>query len=122
MTESPHLLTLSEQARMVREGDITAVELVKAHLAEIERLNPRLNSFITVDAENAIKQADVIDKSRAAGEKLGPLAGVTVGVKDSMVCEQQTILVFSKIGFPKKTLLPSHACVKPEQSSLERPT
>tara|TARA_A100001037_G_scaffold306070_1_gene349004 strand:+ start:5102 stop:6496 length:1395 start_codon:yes stop_codon:yes gene_type:complete len=84
MTESPHLLTLSEQARMVREGDITAVELVKAHLAQIERLNPRLNSFITVDAENAIKQADVIDKSRAAGEKLGPLAGVTVGVKDSI--------------------------------------
>ncbi len=84
MIGSPHLLTLSQQIRLLREGEITAVELVQAHLDVIIGLNPRLNSFITVDSEGALKQARAIDTARANGERLGPLAGATVGVKDSI--------------------------------------
>lgn len=84
MSNSPHLLPLSEQARLVRDGEITAVELVQAHLDQIDRLNPRLNTFITVDAVGALAQARSVDDARSNGEKLGPLAGVPIGVKDSI--------------------------------------
>jgi aspartyl-tRNA(Asn)/glutamyl-tRNA(Gln) amidotransferase subunit A len=84
MPEAPHLLPLSEQTRLVREGQVTAVELVQAHLDVINRLNPQLNSFITVDAEGALDQARAIDEARSNGETLGPLAGATIGVKDSI--------------------------------------
>jgi aspartyl-tRNA(Asn)/glutamyl-tRNA(Gln) amidotransferase subunit A len=84
MAGSPHLLSLSEQARLIREGSITAVELVQAHLSQISKLNPQLNSFIAVDPEGALKQAADIDAAHARGEKLGPLAGVTLGLKDAI--------------------------------------
>lgn len=84
MNQSPHLLPLSEQARLVREGGISAVELVQTHLDLIDQLNPQLNTFITVDNEGALEQAASIDRARANGQKLGPLAGVPIGVKDSI--------------------------------------
>jgi len=77
-------LSLSEQARLIREGEITSVELVQAHLDQIAKLNPQLNSLIAVDPEGALEQAAEIDAAREKGEPLGPLAGVTLGVKDAV--------------------------------------
>ena len=51
MVESIHFLPLSEQVRLVHNGSVSAVENVKAHLNVINSLNPRLNSFITIDSE-----------------------------------------------------------------------
>lgn len=84
MSLDPLHLSLSEQARLIREGSLTAVELVQKHLDQIANLNPRLNSLIAVDSEGALKQAREVDAARARGEKLGPLAGVTLGVKDAV--------------------------------------
>ena len=84
MVANPHLLSLSEQARLVREGSITAVELVQSHIDQISKLNPQLNSLIAVDSEGALQQAAKVDAAHARGEKLGPLAGVTLGVKDAV--------------------------------------
>ena len=84
MVDAPHLLTLSEQARLIREGSLTAVELVQAHLDQISKLNPQLNSFIAVDPEGALEQAARIDAALARGENPGPLAGVTIGLKDAI--------------------------------------
>jgi len=84
MSVDPLQLSLSEQARLIREGSLTAVELVQKHLDQIARLNPRLNSLIAVDAEGALAQAREVDDARTRGEKLGPLAGVTLGVKDAV--------------------------------------
>jgi aspartyl-tRNA(Asn)/glutamyl-tRNA(Gln) amidotransferase subunit A len=82
--DNPQLLTLSEQARLIREGSITSVELVQVHLDQISKLNPQLNSFIAVDPEGALQQAAEIDAALARGENPGPLAGVTLGVKDAV--------------------------------------
>ncbi|MGY8879529.1 MAG: amidase family protein, partial [Dehalococcoidia bacterium] len=82
MVTNPHLLSLSEQARLISEGSLTAVELVQAHLDQISKLNPQLNSLIAVDPEGALEHAREIDAAHAKGEDLGPLAGVTIGVKD----------------------------------------
>ncbi len=84
MVTNPHLLSLSEQARLISEGSLTAVELVQAHLDQISKLNPQLNSLIAVDPEGALEHAREIDAAHAKGEDLGPLAGVTIGVKDAV--------------------------------------
>jgi amidase len=66
-----------EQARLVRDGDITARELVEASLSAIERLNGELNAFVTLCEERALDQADDIQQGDDR-----PLAGVPIAIKD----------------------------------------
>ena len=84
MVESIHFLPLSEQVKLIHNGSVSAVENVKAHLNVINSLNPRLNSFITIDSNGALEQAGQLDLLRSKGEALGPLAGVILGIKDSI--------------------------------------
>jgi amidase len=81
---------LIELARQVRARKISPVELVQAHLERIERLNPKLNAFVQVDAERARKQAKAAEAalaSRAAADSLGALHGVPVSIKSSIDVE-----------------------------------
>lgn len=73
-------------AAAVRSGDVSARELVESSLSLIADGQPQLNAFVHVDAEGALAAADVVDRARAAGEPLGPLAGVPFGVKDLEDC------------------------------------
>lgn len=66
----------------MREGEVSAAQVLEDCLSRIDRLQPRLNAFVTVCADQARVQAAAIDRARAAGEKLGALAGVPVSVKD----------------------------------------
>ena len=50
---APTALSATEMARLVRQRELSPVELVEAHLERIEALNPRLNAFVEVDAEGA---------------------------------------------------------------------
>jgi aspartyl-tRNA(Asn)/glutamyl-tRNA(Gln) amidotransferase subunit A len=84
MVESFNFLPLSEQVNLIHNGAVSAEENVKAHLNLINSLNPRLNSFITIDSKGALEQARKLDKLRLKGEALGPLAGVILGIKDSI--------------------------------------
>ena len=68
-------------AAAVRSGQVNAVEVIDAHLAHIQQVNPQLNAFIHV-AESARERAAALDRRRRAGERLGALAGVPVSVKD----------------------------------------
>lgn len=70
-------------AGQVRAKQISARELAEHALARIEATNPQVNAFVAVDAESALEQADHIDRLVAAGEAVGPLAGVPIGVKDT---------------------------------------
>ena len=68
---------------MVRERAISPVELVEAHLRQIETHNPRLNAFVTVRAEEALAAARHAETAVQRGEVLGLLHGVPITVKDS---------------------------------------
>ena len=71
----------AEQARLVREGEVSAREVVEATLERIERLDPRLNAFRIVFAERALAEADQADARHAGGQDR-PLLGVPVAIKD----------------------------------------
>jgi len=64
-------------------GQLTSAELVRHYLEQIERRNPELRAVISVNAE-AAAEAAAIDKSRAEGAELGPLAGIPVLIKDNI--------------------------------------
>ena len=80
--ESSAFATAAGIARAVREGVRSAREVTDECLARIARLQPKLNAFATVSADEARTQADAIDRARRDGAELGPLAGVPVSVKD----------------------------------------
>jgi len=73
--------TLNELSAALAEKRISSVELTQMFLARIERLNPELNAFITVDTARALDDARRADSARAAGEA-GPLLGIPLAHKD----------------------------------------
>lgn len=79
----PYRSSLCLMSAMVREGEISPVELVEAHLRQIERLNPRLNAFTAVFDDAARAAARAAEARAARGEPLGMLHGVPVTVKES---------------------------------------
>ncbi len=76
----------TELARMIREGELSALEATEAVLSRIEEIEPKINSFVTVSADEARRDAKAADqaraKSKSKGADLGPLHGVPLGVKD----------------------------------------
>ncbi|ACO77489.1 aspartyl/glutamyl-tRNA amidotransferase subunit A [Azotobacter vinelandii CA] len=76
-----HRLTLAQIARGLAAKEFSSVELSEALLARIAELDPGLNSFITVTAEQALEQARAADARRAAGES-GALLGAPIAHKD----------------------------------------
>ena len=76
-----HNLTIAELAAGLRRGDFSSLELTRHFLARIERLDPGLNSFITVTAEAALASAERADAVLRRGEG-GPLTGIPLAHKD----------------------------------------
>lgn len=70
-------------AQRVRSGAVSAVEVVRSHLARLDAVNPALNAVTRRDDEAALAAAAALDDARSAGAALGPLAGVPVTIKDS---------------------------------------
>src|SRR3954468_21513536 len=73
----------TELAALVRNRELSARELLDAHLARIDRLNPALNAIVTLDPEGARAAADAADAELAAGEEIGPLHGLPIAHKDT---------------------------------------
>lgn len=76
-------LSAAELGARIATRDLSSREVVEAHLARIEQLNPTLNAFLHVDGDAALHTAELIDDRLDSGEKLGPLAGVPIGIKDN---------------------------------------
>ncbi|HND19172.1 MAG TPA: amidase [Acidobacteriota bacterium] len=72
----------TELAQAIRAKDVSSEEVVSAHLHRIQTINPKLNAFTEVFAEQALTQARQADQSLAQGTLLGPLHGVPISVKD----------------------------------------
>lgn len=79
---------VGEIAAAVRHGEVTATEVTRAYLAQIDAVEPRVRAYLQVTRERALAEAAAVDAARARGEPPGPLAGVPYGLKDSLVCAE----------------------------------
>jgi amidase len=75
-------LPATELAARLRRRDVSAREVTAAHLARIERVNPRVNAIVTLVAERALADAARADEALARGDAVGPLHGLPVAHKD----------------------------------------
>ncbi len=69
-------------ARRIRDKELSAREVMDAHLKQIERVNPELNAVVTLVADQAVEQATAADDATARGDDVGPLHGLPVAHKD----------------------------------------
>lgn len=72
------------QAKAIREKEVSSEELVNAHLARINEVNPKLNAVVQLAAESALALAREADRALARGESKGPLLGVPFTLKDAI--------------------------------------
>jgi len=75
-------LSIHEVAELVRKKKVSPMDLTKASLARIDRLNPALNAFITITAESALSQAREAEDEVQHGKWRGPLHGIPIALKD----------------------------------------
>lgn len=75
-------LTATEMIRLIRAKEISAREVMDAHLAQIERVNPKVNAIVTLLADQGIEAANSADELMANGEVVGPLHGLPIAHKD----------------------------------------
>jgi aspartyl-tRNA(Asn)/glutamyl-tRNA(Gln) amidotransferase subunit A len=90
-------LTAAEAAAKIASGETSAVEVAQAHLDRIAAIDEKVHAFLHVDTDGALAAARAVDDKRARGEKLGPLAGVPLALKDIFTTEGVPTTVGSKI-------------------------
>ena len=90
-------MSAAQLAGLIARGEASATEVTDAHLDRIAAVDDRVHAFLHVDAEGARAAALDVDERRSAGEPLGPLAGVPVGVKDIVVTRGVPTTAGSKI-------------------------
>src|SRR6188768_4235159 len=78
----PELPTIPQAAHDLREGLLTASDLVEHCLARVEQLEPQIQAWVSVDAAGARREAKRLDKLQLGDELLGPLHGIPIGIKD----------------------------------------
>lgn len=76
-------MTATQLAGLIRRREVSAREVMEAHLRRIEAVNPRVNAIVTLVADQALDEADAADAAVARGEQLGPLHGLPIAVKDA---------------------------------------
>jgi aspartyl-tRNA(Asn)/glutamyl-tRNA(Gln) amidotransferase subunit A len=77
-------LTLKRASELVRNKRVSPVDLTQTCLRQIQRYNQRLNAFITVTEEQALKSARELDAELRRGKLRGPLHGIPIAVKDNI--------------------------------------
>ncbi len=83
MSENIIYSDATKLAEMIRSREVSAVEVVKAHLDRIRTVDPKINAIVTL-AEDALEKAEAADAAVRAGDELGALHGVPFTVKDSI--------------------------------------
>jgi amidase len=98
-------LSACDLAAMIRDRTVSAVELLNAYLAQIEKHNPKLHAICTLDADNAKTRAIEADTALAQGEYWGPLHGIPITFKDIF----ETAGLKTTAGYiPLQDYLPQH--------------
>ena len=78
----PCMLTLTEASRSIREGKLSPVELTLSCLAMIDRFEPQVKAWVTLDRDGALREAARLEDERRVGRMRGLLHGVPIGIKD----------------------------------------
>jgi amidase len=76
--------TATELISMIRSREISSRELLAHYLKRIDQHNPKLNAVVTLDVERARQRAEAADAALARGERLGPLHGLPMTIKDTL--------------------------------------
>jgi aspartyl-tRNA(Asn)/glutamyl-tRNA(Gln) amidotransferase subunit A len=84
-------------AAAISEGEVSSLEVTKAHLARITEVDERVHAFLQVTGEEALAAAELVDEKRRSGAKLGALAGVPIAVKDVLTMRGVPTTCGSKI-------------------------
>ncbi len=92
-----HYLTAHRLAEMMGKGEISAREVVGLHLERIEELDQHLGAYITVEKDRALASVREADEKRRRGEKLSPLSGIPMALKDNICTEGIPTTCASKI-------------------------
>ena len=89
---SPAFLPVHVQAAEIAARHLSPVDLVDEYLARIERLEPKLQAFVSVNAANARLAAEAADKAIRSGHAVGPLHGIPIAIKDLVEIEGEVEL------------------------------
>ncbi len=91
MESALHHLSIHQAHKLLKEGQITSVELTEAVLRQIEKVESLIKAYITITPELALKQARLADEKimrhRKAGESFSPLLGIPISIKD-IICTE----------------------------------
>jgi aspartyl-tRNA(Asn)/glutamyl-tRNA(Gln) amidotransferase subunit A len=77
-------LSIAEAGRRIAAREISPIELTRAYLERIDRIDERVNAYITVTAEQALEQARILERELMAGRSRGPLHGIPLALKDNI--------------------------------------
>jgi aspartyl-tRNA(Asn)/glutamyl-tRNA(Gln) amidotransferase subunit A len=89
--------TAAQMADSLAKGETTSVELTQAHLDRVAAVDGQVKAFLHVDSEGALAQAKEVDARRAKGEKLSPIAGIPLALKDVLAQKGVPTTAGSKI-------------------------
>ena len=90
-------LSAFEMKKKLHEKEISSKELIESHFKIIESKEKDLNAFISLNKEEALKSADLVDGKIKNGERIGLLAGIPIGIKDNILTKGLRTTCASKI-------------------------
>ena len=93
----PYELTREEASKKLSQKKLSSLELTTSVLQRIKETQPKLNSFVLVTEEEALRTAKIVDEKRAKGQKLSSLAGIPIGLKDIFLTQGIQTTCCSKI-------------------------
>jgi len=97
-------LTIFKAHELLRKREISSVELTRACLNAIERLNPEIHAFLSVHPDYALSQAEEADKKISRGDEAGPLTGIPGAIKDNILVDGLPATAGSKILRPYRAV------------------
>lgn len=94
---SIYKLSATEMAKKLRSKEISAVEIINDSFERIEKTEPQIDAFLSLNKENALKTAAEVDEKIAKGEEIAPLAGIPIAIKDNICTKGITTTCASKM-------------------------